>query len=86
MTTTQTPRNTAVIRIGAFYYPVILRPEHGPQAYEHIDDSNGAPVNYSRRYNAVQFLWRRERGEMDAFVEDDEYAPLSALGDGAYDL
>ena len=57
----ETPQYTAVVRIGAFYYPVILRPEHGPQAFEHINDANGVPVNYSRRYAAVQYLWRRER-------------------------
>ena len=31
-----TPELTDVIRIGADYYPVILRPEHGPQSFEHI--------------------------------------------------
>jgi hypothetical protein len=58
---TTTPKLTDVVRIGAFYYPVILRPEHGPQAFEHINRPNGAPVNFSRRYAAVQYLWRRER-------------------------
>ena len=60
-TRAETPKLTAVIRIGAGYYPVILRPEHGPHAYEHINGRDGAPVNFTRRYAAVQYLWRRER-------------------------
>lgn len=56
-----TPELTDVVKIGNHYYPVILRPEYGPQAFEHINDSHGAPVNYTRRYTAVQYLWRRER-------------------------
>ena len=56
-----TPKLTDVVRIGAYYYPVILRPEYGPHAYEYINNADGTPINYSRRYAAVQFLWRCER-------------------------
>lgn len=59
----KTPELTEVVKIGNFYYPVILRPENGPHAYEYIRSSNGAPVNFTRRYTAVQFLWRRERDD-----------------------
>lgn len=56
-----TPTYTAVIRIGAYYYPVIMQPERGPHAYLHCQDHQGAPLNFTRRYAAVQYLWRRER-------------------------
>ena len=61
-----TPPLTDVIRIGAFYYPVVLRPEHGAAAYEHLKRPDGTPVNFTRRYAAVQYLWRREREDMMA--------------------
>ena len=57
----ETPKLTAVIRVGVSYYPVILRPEQGAHAYEHILGPDGAPVHFTRRYAAVQYLWRRER-------------------------
>lgn len=53
------PEGTAVIRIGAYHYPVLLRPEYGPSAYEEFRKWDGTPVTYSRRSNAVKYLWRR---------------------------
>ena len=59
--TAATPELTAVIKIGLSYYPVILRPEYGPQAFEHINGGDGIALHFTRRYAAVQYLWRRER-------------------------
>jgi len=59
-TKSKAPEGTDVIQIGMYYYPVTLRPEYGPTSFEHIN-RDGRPICFSRRYTAVQFLWRRER-------------------------